>query len=362
MILGGFQNSVSNKVFGFTGHYNITQYSQLNSFDNHIAASSQVVKDVESQQFVSHVDAYAYLAGLIKTNETVEGVVFKGVEEKYVNGTFKNFLIKGSFYNKPEKGYSKEVIISQRIADRLRVEVGDDMLIYFVKNPPRYRKIKVCGIFKTDLEDFDRQVIVGDIDLVRRINGWPDTVVGGYEVFLHDVNRIDELHEKMFDLLSYDLYPVSIKHRFQQIFDWLDLLPRNVNLLIAIITIVSCFNMISVLLILIMERTRMIGVLQAIGASRKLIRRVFSYNGMILTLKGVLLGNILALSIALLQDQLHLITLDPVNYYVSYVPVEWNFNGIIGINLLTLMIVFLSLRIPTAVISRIKPVRAIRFD
>ncbi len=362
LILKGFQVSVADKIFQFTGHYNVTKYSRSASLDQYLSTNQAFLNLEENHKLIREVRPYAYLAGLAKSKEVIQGILFKGVELSQ-SESIRNFLIEGDFPDTAFSGrYSKEVVISDRMLQKLDAQIGDKILVYFVQNPPRYRKVKISGVYQTGMSDFDDQVVVGDIDLVRRINNWPDTLVSGYELVLHRGLDPDIYHGQMFDLVGYNLYPANIKQRYMQIFDWLNLLPRNVLLLVVIIMIVSCFNMISILLILIMERTRMIGVLRALGTGKAMIRNVFGYNGLLITARGMIIGNALALSLAYIQYTFKVIKLDAKSYYMAYVPIEWDWQGVLIINAVSIAVIYLALRIPTAIIAKINPVDAIKFS
>lgn len=362
-ILGGFQETIKNKIYNFKGHLEVTKYTLSSSFDDQaISLNTDFYKHYDQYDFVEHVQEFAHKAALLKTKEEVQGVVFKGFGRSFDTMRFQPNMREGRLFEFNDSTYSKEVIISKKIANTLQLGVNDDVLIYFVQNPPRFRKLRITGIYETGLEEFDQRMVIGDIGLVQRMNNWSDTLVGGYEVFVDDPTRLDQAEDRLFRKIDVDLYVDKVSDKYIQIFDWLGLLDQNVTVFLSLILIVAAFNMISILLILIMERTYMIGVLMALGATRKLIKRVFLYNGMILVGKGLLWGNIVALAIAYLQDEFKIIPLDPDNYYMYYVPISWNYDALIGLNVLTFCLVSLALFVPTLIISRIKPISAIRFN
>jgi lipoprotein-releasing system permease protein len=300
--------------------------------------------------------------------------------------------------------------LSRTIANTLRASVGDDIIIHFFQNPPRFRKLKVKGIYETNLSEyFDSKVVLGDIRMIQRLNDWPDSIAGGLEVMVNkDYYRRSALMQKQIDLMldeqaysnfslkgiynrvttvvgvwftfdfdkaaieqaredigmlnDYDEDIALIHDRYLQIFEWLNLISRQVNILLVIIITVVCVNMISIVLILVMERTQMIGMLKALGAADKFIRSVFIYNGVNLILKGLFFGNLAGLGFCYLQHQFKFIKLNPKDYYMSFVPIGWNWEIIVILNVFTLLIVSLVLLLPTMAISRINPIRAIRFD
>ncbi len=362
-ILGGFQETIKNKLYDFKGHLEITKYTFGNTYeDQPVNKKGDFYQNYKAFDYIEHVQEFAHKAALLKTKEEVQGVLLKGVGKSFDLERFRPNIVEGRFIEFKDSTYSKEIVISRKIASTLRLNLNDDVLIYFVQNPPRFRKLHITGIYETGLEEIDEKIIIGDIALLQRINNWGDSLVSGFEVFVHDPSDLASIEEDLFRKVDVELYVDKISDKYRQLFDWLSLLDQNVNLLLSIILIIAVFNIVSILLILIMERTNMIGVFQAMGASRILIKRIFVYNGMILILKGLFWGNMIAVSIALLQDKFKIIPLDADNYYMHFVPIYWDFTAMLGLNMLTFIIVSLALWIPTVVISRIKPISAIRFD
>lgn len=363
MILEGFQLTIKDKIYSFAGHLQVTKYTLASSVeDEPISTTSDFYQNYQTLDFIEHVQSYAYKPGLLKTPDEVQGIVIKGVGRDFDQDRFSSNMIEGRFIQLPDSGYSQEVVISSAMSNLLELGVGDKSLVYFVQNPPRYRPVEVVGIYKTDLEDFDQKFLIGDIGLIQRINSWPDTLVGGFEVFVAPGTDHAMAEDVLFDFIDYDLYVDKVSDKYLQIFDWLSLLDRNLVVFLWLILFVAAFNMVSILLILIMERTQMIGMLKALGAPHALIQKVFVYNGTLLILKGMIFGNLAALGIGLLQDSLKIIPLDPVNYYMSYVPIEWNIGVFIALNVATFLVVNLTLILPTFIISRLNTINAIRFS
>lgn len=364
LILGGFRTTIKNKVFSFAGHLQVTKYTLSNSMEESpVSMDSHFYHHYDSTDFVEHVQVYAHKTGLLKTDEEVQGVLLKGVGNDYDTTIFADNMVEGRFPDVyKEEGYSNEVMLSKRLSQLLELGVGEKVLMYFVQNPPRYRQLEIVGIYETGLEDFDDKILIGDIGLIQRLNDWEDEMVGGYEVFIKDPSKEFEAEEKLFRLVETDQYVTRVSDKYIQLFDWLTLLNKNVSLFLMLILFVACFNMVSVLFIMIMERAQMIGVLKAVGARNRLIRRVFLYNGMRLTMKGMLWGNVLAIGLGLVQYYFKLIPLDPENYYMYYVPIEWDIPVMILMNLLIVVLVTLALILPTMLVTRMKPIKAIRFD
>ena len=364
LIMKGFQETVKDRIYSFSGHIIITKFSMSNSLEETpLNFNIPLYKNYKQLGFVHHIQEYAHKAGLIKTEDEVLGVVLKGVGKSFDSTAFKSNVIEGRFIHFLDSGYSNEVLLSKIIANKLNVKVGDAITIHFFQNPPRLRRLTIAGIYETNLSEyFDGKVVMGDIGLIARLNDWTDSIVGGLEVFVKDVNHIDDAGQAIAERIDYDLNIESVSGKYIQVFEWLNLLSRQVNILLMIILIVVCVNMISIIMILVMERTQMIGMLKALGANNKLIRTIFVYNGINLIVKGLLLGNTLGLALCYIQYQFKLIKLNPEDYYMSFVPISWHWEIVIMLNLLTFLVVTVVLLLPTAIISRISPIKAIRFD
>lgn len=364
LIMKGFQETVKDRIYSFSGHIIITKFSMSNSMEETpLNFNIPLYKNYKQLGFVHHIQEYAHKAGLIKTEDEVLGVVLKGVGKSFDSTAFKSNVIEGRFIHFLDSGYSNEVLLSKIIANKLNVKVGDAITIHFFQNPPRLRRLTIAGIYETNLSEyFDGKVVMGDIGLIARLNDWTDSIAGGLEVFVKDVNHIDDAGQAIAERIDYDLNIESVNGKYIQVFEWLNLLSRQVNILLMIILIVVCVNMISIIMILVMERTQMIGMLKALGANNKLIRTIFVYNGINLIVKGLLLGNALGLVLCYIQYQFKLIKLNPEDYYMSFVPISWHWEIVIMLNVLTFLVVTVVLLLPTAIISRISPIKAIRFD
>ncbi|MEM6643968.1 MAG: FtsX-like permease family protein [Bacteroidota bacterium] len=363
MVLFGFKTEIKSKIYSFGGHLIISKYTLSSSYEESpISLSDSLVNQLEQFKWTERFQPYAMKAGLLKTKEEVQGVIIKGVDSRFSAASFSPYMIAGRFPDLSGENYAKEVALSKKIAKTLRLKVDDEVLIFFVQKPPRYRKLLVTGIYETGLEEFDEKIILGDLRLIRRINNWEQNEVGGIELFIKDQSKIEKAGRALFNLVPIDLYVDTITNKYVEVFDWLNLLNRNVVVLLTIIVFVTGTSIISILLILIMERTQMIGILKAMGAPQKLIRSIFLWNGIRLILKGLLWGNVVGLMIGAIQFFFKLIPLDPENYYMEHVPIEFDWFTIIGLNLLILALVGLTLLIPVLFISRVHPVKAIRFN
>ena len=368
MILGGFTSTIENKIFSFSGHLQVVKFTLNNAIEESpFSLKTSFLSAPDTIEGIRHIQEYSHKATLLRSEQEIQGVLLKGVGPSFDTLNFHQNILEGGFITFSDSTYSSDVLLSNRMGRLMRVGVGDPVVLNFMDfstRPPslRTRRLTVKGIYETGLEDFDDHIIIGDIGLIRRLNNWGDSLVGGYEVFVTDVDQIPRVERMLYDKLDYDLYPQKVSDKYIQFFDWMRLISKNEVIFLVIITFVACFNMASVLLIMIMERTQMIGLLKAMGASNKLVRRIFVYRGMILMSKGMLLGNLLGIGLAFLQDRFKIIPLDPQNYYMDFVPIQWDWSMVILLNLLTFLIISLILFLPTRIITGISPIQSIRFD
>ncbi len=363
MVLGGFQNTVSERVFGFTGHFQVQRFQMSNAFEEApFSLHSEFVQNSKQLDFLVKTQSFAHKAALLKGDEEVEGILMKGVGKDFDTLAFSKYLVEGRMLHLPDSGVSNEVLLSRMIADKLLLNVGDKVTMYFVQNPPRFRRVEVVGIFETYLENFDEKIVVGELQTIRNLNGWTADQVGGLEVFVDDPKKTEAYLPLIEEQMDLDLKLVDSRSKFLEIFDWLTLLDTNVVVFISLIGFVAIFNMGAILFILIMERTQMIGLLKAMGARNAQIRRIFFWNGMKILGRGLILGNLIGIGIGFLQDQFKLIPLDAASYYMSYVPIQWNWPIFIWLNIGIAILTSLVLWIPVLVISRVDPIKSIRFD
>lgn len=363
MILGGFQNEISDKVYGFTGHYQVMRFMSGNAFEESPTSyKSDFYQNHSQNSIIKHVQAFAHKPGLLKGEDEVEGVLMKGVGPDFDSVSFSRSIVKGRFITFSDSAASNEIVLSTKVAHKLLLDVGDRVIMYYVQEPPRFRRLEIVGLYETFLENFDDKILIGDIQIIRNLSGWTDEQVGGFEVFVHNPAQLDSYEEDLYKSLDYDLKLVKVKDKYLEIFDWLLLLNNNVYVFLGLILFVAAFNMVSILFILIMERTQMIGILKALGTRNKLIRKIFVWNGIRIIGRGLLIGNAAALLLGWLQDSFRLIPLDPENYYMSFVPIFWNWPVFILMNVMVLVVTTLVLFIPAMLISKLQPIKAIRFD
>ncbi|WP_316248006.1 ABC transporter permease [Hymenobacter sp. BT491] len=361
-ILEGFRNEIQSKIFSFGAHLQISKYDTNNSLEVEPIGSVRLLQTLHRIPEVKNVQPFARKTAIIKTKDEVMGVALKGIDEKNGLSSMRQNLVAGKFITFSDTAASNDVLLSRKIADKLRLKVGDEALFYFIQNPPRVRKFTVSGIYQTGLDEFDEAYVIGDIRQVRELNSWPDSLVGGVEVMLRDFTQLDPTFDRMYESLPYDLKLDKITEQYAQLFDWLKLLNRNVVIFLILIIFVATFNMVATIFIMILERTNMIGVLKAIGATDNQIRSMFFFRGMSLTVRGMLYGNLVGLGFCALQYYFHLIPLDPENYYMNRVPIYWDVKMILLLNAATFLASLLAVLIPTYLISRIRPVAAIKFD
>ncbi|MCB0821196.1 MAG: ABC transporter permease [Bacteroidales bacterium] len=365
-ILTGFQQQVRNKVIGFGGHIQITAYDVTTSAEaNPISKNQPFYPSLDSFPGVKHIEVFADKAGIIKTDDQIEGVLLKGVGADFDWSWFKDRIVEGNIIQLSDTGRSDDVIISKSLASRLEFKVGDPLRMYFINSSeaqPRGRKFKISGIYETGLEEFDRLYIIGDITHVQKLNNWEPDQVGGFEVYLDSYQDMDKMGQQIDNLVGVELKAQTIRQLQPQIFEWLSLHDMNVVIIIVLMVLVSGITMISTLLILILEKTNMIGTLKALGTKNSSIRKVFIYNAVYIIGRGMIWGNGIALGLSLLQLKFGIFKLNQESYYVSEVPVNLALSHYLLVNSGTLIACTLMLIIPSFIVTRISPVKAIRFD
>jgi lipoprotein-releasing system permease protein len=361
-ILIGFKRTIKDKLFSLSSHIQVSQITLNQSFEETpISINSKFYENYKKNPQIRHVQAVANKAGMLKSDEELAGIVIKGIGKDYDWQNFSENLVEGRKINFRDTTYANEVIISRKIATQLKIKLSDDVLIYFIQNPPRTRKLKVVGIYDTGLEEFDKNFILGDLALVQKMNDWNNQTTGHYEIFLHNFDDLNVAAKQVFDEIDHDMQVMKVTEMFPAIFDWLNLMDRNIIVILALILVVASFNMISVILVMMMERTPMIGLLKALGSDDSKIRKIFIINGLTIILKGILLGNIIGLGLCAIQYLFKIIPLDAESYYMNYVPIDFNWSIILLINFVTILLVLAVITIPTFVVSRMNLVDALKF-
>ena len=365
-MVSGFSKEIKERIFGFWGEIHITNFDNNQSYETTPLRKEQVSLDkLRKADDVQNVAPFIIKAGILKTKTEIEGIALKGVDKEYDWPTIQTYVKEGKLLSFNDSVATKEILISRSTARRLHLQVGDNVIAYFIRKDlaaPLGRKLKVCGIFHTGLEEYDKQYALVDIQLLRQLNEWNADEVAGYEVRLKDMNKMEAFKDSIYyKYVDQNVNAQSMKEINRNIFEWLDLQKINEYLILGFMVLVAMLNMITALIILILDRTNMIGILKALGANDKSITRVFIYNAAYIILNGLFWGNLLGLGICTLQHFTGFIKLNEENYYLSVAPVYFNLLGIILINIGTLLICTLILLLPTRLISRISPMKAIRF-
>ena len=362
----GLQRKIREKVSAFNGHVIISNFddnqSQVNTVP--ISTNQNFYPKFNLVDGVKHIQAVANKTGLIRTEETVEGIVLKGVGQDYDWNNIKEYLVQGNL-PKISDQLTDEIIISEFLASRLKVKLNDVCRTYFLKEGGKgynLRSFKVVGIFNSGFQEFDANYIIGDIKHVQKINKWQKDQVGQFEVFLNDFDKIEEKGEEIYKAIPPTYNSITIAEKYYSIFEWLKLFDFNIIVILIVMIVVATINMVVALLVLILERTQMIGILKALGATNWSVRKVFLYNAFHLIARGLLWGNVVALLLLVIQKYFEVIKLNPQNYYVNVAPVYIDIPYIIVLNIGTILICLLVLIIPSYIITKISPVKVIRFD
>ena len=369
-ILTGFKKQIREKVVGFGSHIQIMNFDSNISFETTpISDTQKFIPRIKQISGIEHVQVFATKAGIIRTDEDIQGVVLKGIGSDFDWSYFRSNMVEGSVFTVTDTGRTDKVIISKKISDMLRLKTGDSFAMLFIQDPPRMRKFTISGIYETSLEEFDKMYVYCDIGHIKRLNGWKEDQVSGFEVFIKDFDKLDEITSEVRDAIGYKITEedtkfkvTNIRIKYPQIFDWLNFQDINVIIIILLMLIVAGFNMISGLLILILEKTNMIGVLKSLGAEDITIRRVFLYQAAYLIGKGLFWGNLIGIGLAFIQLKTGLITLDPTSYYIKTVPVNLELTHILLLNAGTMAAIIIMLLVPSQLITRISPVKAIKYD
>lgn len=385
----GFKSEISRKIFEFWGHIHISDTAYSLSFEPKPIKRDQVfypsldtVRGVSytlpetvlgfetgrettarSHGGIRHIQAFAHKPGIIRTKTAMEGILLKGIGLDFDWANLQPYLLEGNPIAPGDSAPSRDIIVSRQTADRLQVGVGDKFVVHFVKGNDQLRRMfQVSGIYKTGLEEYDRKFALCDIRMVQDLLGWEADQVAGFEVWLDDIRDLDLYTEYVYDeVLPPDLLCVSIREKFPAIFEWLQLQDYNEVVILILMLAVAIVNMVTALLVLVLERTTMIGVLKALGETSGRIRQIFLYHAAVITLSGMFWGNLLGVGFCYLQDRYRFITLNEADYYLSYAPVQLNWLPWLVINLGTLAITLVFLLLPSYVVSRVSPVRAIQF-
>jgi lipoprotein-releasing system permease protein len=366
----GFKKEIRNKMIGFGSHVQITNFDLNASYElKPIAVSDTLSAYLQNYSNILRIEKFATKPGIIKTEEDFLGVIFKGVDERYDWDFFQSNLTEGSVLSIFPDSTITDVLISKNIAYKLNLKLNDSFAAYFVQDPPRARKFRIVGIYQTHFSDYDKLFILTDIKQIQRLNQWDADMASGLELFVKDYNRMDLTADSLYfdlqmqkDRLGNTFLSRSVKQLKPEIFEWLDVLDINVVVILVLMLLVAGFSMISGLLIIILERTNMIGILKALGQDNTSIRKIFLYISVFLIGKGLFWGNLIALSLCFIQKQFGILKLNPDVYYLTEVPVDISGLSILFINLGTLFVTLLILIGPSYLVANISPAKTIRFE
>ncbi|OJV29840.1 MAG: hypothetical protein BGO32_11875 [Bacteroidetes bacterium 37-13] len=392
-LINGFQKEIRAKIFGFWAHVNIAPYSLTKSYEETgVYKNQDFYLHPNKIKEAKHIQATAFKAGLLKTKTNFDGIVLKGIGSDFDTVTFKQYLKAGEMLSSDSNKSYAQLIVSTTTAKRMKLQLGDKVSVNFMGKQVRARAFKICGFYETGLEEFDKQFALSSIAVIQDLNNWGRDTVGGFEVYLKEQNlfrsRINDYFLTLFgSLLSKDTYDAlsaepldeiaddifyriadsgldlqTIKYQNPGIFDWLELQTMNEIIILILMILVAAINMITTLLILILERTNMIGILKALGSNNAGVRKIFVYYAVVIIGGGLLIGNVLGISLCLIQSHFGVIKLPQESYYISTAPIDLNYAWIAVLNIATLLVCTLFLIFPSRIISGISPVKAIRFD
>ncbi|WP_396189249.1 ABC transporter permease [Flavobacterium sp.] len=361
----GLQQKIREKISAFNGQIIVTSFDDNQSQVTVAPLSEKAFPIDKLKQIpqVTHIQPVATKAGLIRTEKEFEGIVFKGVNNKYNWSSLKEFIVEGR-----EPRFSaddnNEVLISQFLAKRLNLKLSDRFNTFFMKEQgklPSLRKFKIVGIFNSGFQEFDASYVIGSIEHIQRINKWSKDQVGAYEIYIDNFDQLDQVADKVYHSIPPTYNSIAISEKYFSIFEWLKLFDFNIVVVLIIMIIVATINMVVALLVLILERTQLIGLLKSLGANNWSIRKIFIYNAIYLIGRGLFWGNLIALSLLYIQKYFGIVKLNPESYYVSVAPVDVNYLHILFLNLGTVLVCSLVLVVPSYIITKISPVKSLRF-
>ena len=349
----GFRNEIRNKVIGFGSHIEVAHFDNNYSYESSpVFIDNQLIKSLKQIDGVVGIQPFTTKAGIVKTQEDVEGVVFKGIDASYDSSFFVKNLVKGTFIALSDSSTSNDVIVSETLANKLQLDTGQKFTAFFIQNPVRQRVFTIKGIYNTGLGSYDKTFIICDMAHLQKLNDWRSDCVGGVEILIDDFEQIDFINERVSNVLPYDLRPTTIIERNRDIFDWIRLFDQNVLILVILVVIISGISLVSTQFILALEHISTIGLLKALGCTTADIRNVFLFLSAKILGLGLLFGNAAGLFFCFVQSHFHLIPLNPDNYYVSYVPIDVQWLQVILINLGAILLSFAVLVIPAHFVAR----------
>ena len=369
-IVVGFKNEIRKKIVGFGSHIQIVNYDSNTSYETSpVSQNQKFYSFLDSVEGIDHIQVFATKPGIIKTREDIQGAIVKGVGSDFKWDFFNENIVEGKSFSVNDSLKTNEVLISKYLSSLLKLRVGDKFVMYFIDDRPRPRAFVISGIYETSLEEFDKQFILADIGHIKKLNNWEDDEISGFEVLIDDFDDVENMSFIVSAIVGGTLSDegsalrvINIKQKYPQIFDWLMLVDKNVWIILGLMLVVAVFNMISGLLILILDRTNMIGILKAVGTETGLIKNIFLYQSSFLLVKALFWGNIIGLGICWIQHYFKIIRLDQSSYFIDYVPINFSFLYFFLLNLGTLVITMIVLLLPAHIISNINPVKTIRYN
>ncbi len=376
-IITGFKETITDKIFGFWGHVHITDLQVSRSYEPvPIAYNADLVQDIKTIQIgdledsedttacIAHVQSFAFLPAIIKSKAEIEGIILKGINTDFNANSLDQYILEGSLPNLQDSIPSRDILISKQTANRVGVNSGDKIVLIFFRGESQIKKaFTVSGIYRTGLEEYDVKFALVDIRTVQQVLGWQEHEIAGYEIYTQDTEYLVPIADHIYnDIIGSNLYAETIREKFPAIFNWLDLQKVNEKVILLLMLIVCVINMSTIVLIVILERARMIGILKSLGAKDQSIRSIFLRFSFWIVCIGLVIGNIVGIGICLIQEYYPFIHLDQENYYVSIAPVTLKALHIIGINVLSIIVVVACMLLPTIVASRISPVKVLKFD
>ncbi|MBN2523538.1 MAG: ABC transporter permease [Bacteroidales bacterium] len=369
-VVTGFKKEIRNKVVGFGSHIQIVNFDANNSFESiPISSDQDFLQTIKNIPQVKHLQVFATKPGIIKAGRENQGVIAKGVGSDFDWSFFNENLVEGSSFLVNDSVKTNEVLISKRLSSLLKLNVGEEFIMFFFGERPRPRRFKISGIFETSLEDFDEQFIIVDIGHIQKLYDWDENQISGFEILIEDYSKIEDITSTIRNIAGFEflddgsrLRIVNIIEKYPQIFHWLNLLDMNVFIILLLMIVVAVVNMISGLIIIILDRTNTIGLLKSIGACNQMLKRIFLYQAFFLILKGLFIGNIIAIALCYVQDRFQCIKLNRSSYFIDYVPINLTAEIFAFTNIGSLILIFLAMFMPALIIMHIDPVKTLRYN
>ncbi|MBE9469022.1 MAG: ABC transporter permease [Bacteroidetes bacterium] len=369
-ILTGFKTEIRNKVIGFGSHIQISNFDSNCTFETKpIDKNQNFYPSLDTVEGIKHIQIFATKSGILKTKDELQAVVLKGIGSDFDWSFFDKNMLEGNHFTVIDSVKNNNIVISKTIASMLKLKLGDKTSIFFIQQPPRMRRFTITGIYKTSIEEFDKLFVLVDIAHIQKLNKWKKNQITGFEILIDDYEDLDKMTNLVFNVAGYNfnndgskLKISTIKEKYPQIFDWLGIQNVNVWVILILMLLVAGFNMVSSLLIIILERTNMIGVLKSLGAENWSIRKIFLYQASFLTAKGLLWGNAIGIILCLIQKYFGVLKLDEASYYLSQVPINLSLSYIVLLNIGSLIVTFFMLLIPSMIISKISPIKTLKYN